>query len=62
MYFLKHIIHQIVDEDEVQEINDFFSDTENFSFEEARREFDEDEFSDEEIRILRANYISKIGN
>tara|TARA_B100000131_G_scaffold320166_1_gene367629 strand:- start:1378 stop:3570 length:2193 start_codon:yes stop_codon:yes gene_type:complete len=59
---LQHIIHQIVDEDEVQEINDFFSDTENFSFEEARDEFDEDEFSDEEIRILRANYISKIGN
>lgn len=59
---LSHIIHQIIDEDEVNEINNFFSGTEHFSFEEARKEFEEDEFTDNEIRILRANFISKIGN
>ena len=36
--------------------------TEGFSFDEARVEFDEDEFNDDEIRLLRIDFISKIAN
>ena len=59
---MNHIIHSMMDIDEIDEINDFFKETENFSFDEARVEFDEEEFTDEEIRILRINFISQIAN
>ena len=36
--------------------------TENFSFDDARVKFEEDEFNDEEIRLLRINFISQIAN
>ena len=59
---LKHILNQMMDEDELNEIHDFFKETDNFSFDEARIEFDEDEFSDDEIRLLRIDFISQIAN
>ena len=43
-------------------IIDFFKESENFSFDEAREEFEEDEFSDDEIRLLRIEFISSVGN
>tara|TARA_B000000475_G_scaffold76330_1_gene61557 strand:+ start:770 stop:922 length:153 start_codon:yes stop_codon:yes gene_type:complete len=46
----------------LEEIHDFFKSTEEFSFDEARQEFEEDEFTDDEIRILRIDFISKVGN
>ena len=59
---LSHIIDEMMDEEELNEIHDFFKTTEDFSFDEARQEFDEDEFNDDEIRILRIDFISKVGN
>jgi ATP-dependent DNA helicase RecQ len=59
---LSHIINDMMDEEELSEIHDFFKTTKEFSFDEAREEFDEDEFTDDEIRILRIDFISKVGN
>ena len=59
---LSHIIDEMMDEEELNEIHDFFKTTEDFSFDEARQEFDEDEFNDDEIRLLRIDFISKVGN
>ncbi len=59
---LSHIIKNMMEDDEIEEINEFFKETENFSFDDARVEFDEDEFNDEEIRLLRINFISQIAN
>ena len=59
---LSHIINNMMDEEELEEIHDFFKETEEFSFDEARKEFGEDEFTDEEIRILRIDFISKVAN
>ena len=59
---LSHIIDEMMDQEELNEIHDFFKTTEDFSFDEARQEFDEDEFNDDEIRILRIDFISKVGN
>ena len=59
---LSHIIGEMMENDELNEIHDFFKTTEEFSFDEAREEFDEDEFTDDEIRILRIDFISKVGN
>ena len=41
-----HIINETYNE-ELEEIHDFFKNTENFSFDEAREEFDEEEFTDD---------------
>ena len=59
---LDHIIIDMMEEEEREEIHDFFKETEEFSFDEARVEFDEDEFSDNEIRLLRIDFISKVAN
>jgi len=59
---LDHIILDMMEEDEREDIHDFFKETEEFSFDEARVEFDEDEFNDDEIRLLRIDFISKIAN
>ena len=59
---LSHIINNMMDEEELEEIHDFFKTTEEFSFDEARQEFEEDEFTDDEIRILRVDFISKVAN
>ena len=40
----------------------FFKITENFSFDEARLEFEEEVFSDDEIRLLRIDFISQVAN
>ena len=59
---LSHIISDMMEEEEQEEIHDFFKETEDFSFDEARVEFEEDEFNDEEIRLLRIDFISKVAN
>lgn len=59
---MSHIIREMMDDDELEEIHDFFKETEEFSFDEAREEFEEDEFTDDEIRILRIDFISKVAN
>ena len=59
---LDHIILDMMEEDEREDIHDFFKETDEFSFDEARIEFDEDEFNDDEIRLLRIDFISKIAN
>ena len=59
---LSHIIFEMIDKDERQDIHDFFSETEGFSFDEARVEFDEDIFNDDEIRLLRIDFISQVAN
>jgi len=59
---LSHIILEMMEQDEREDIHDFFKETEEFSFNEARVEYEEDEFSDEEIRLLRIDFISKVAN
>ena len=43
-------------------ISDFFKESKHFSLEEAREEFLEEEYSDEELRIARIQFISNEGN
>ena len=59
---LSHIINNMMEDEEVEEIHEFFKETDNFSFDDARVEFEEDEFTDDEIRLLRINFISQIAN
>lgn len=59
---LQYMLDEMIDDYEQEELFDFFKDSKNFSIEEAREEYEEDEYSDEELRIARIQFISKIGN
>ena len=59
---LSHIILEMIDEEEREDIHDFFKETENFSFDEARVQYEEDVFNDDEIRLLRIDFISQVAN
>ena len=59
---LQYMLDDMIDDYEQEEVFDFFKESENFSLEEAREEFAEDEYSDEELRISRIQFISKVGN
>ena len=59
---LQYMLDSMIDDYEQEELWDFFKESENFSLEEARQEFSEEEYSDEQIRIARVQFISNIGN
>ena len=45
-----------------EELEAFYRTSEEASFEEARNEFDEDEYTDEELRLFRIKFISDVAN
>ncbi len=59
---LGHILLDMIDEEEREDIHSFFKETEAFSFDEARVKYEEDIFSDDEIRLLRIDFISQVAN
>lgn len=59
---LSHIILEMMHEEEREDIHNFFKETERFSFDEARLEYEEDIFNDDEIRLLRIDFISQVAN
>ena len=59
---IKYLLDNMMEEYEQEELSDFFKESNNFSLEEARLEYSEEEYSDTEIRIARINFITTIGN
>ena len=59
---LQYMLDDMMDDYEQEELSDFFKSSKNFSLEEARKEFLEEEYSDEELRISRIQFISNVGN
>ncbi|MDR3094540.1 MAG: DNA helicase RecQ [Bacteroidales bacterium] len=59
---LDYYINQILDEDHRDEIYDYFRNAETESIEDAIRVLGEDEFSEEDIRLMRVKFISELGN
>ncbi len=54
-------IHDILDEDQQEEIHDYFMESESDSIEDAIEEFDGD-YDDEELRLYRIKFISEVAN
>jgi ATP-dependent DNA helicase RecQ len=59
---LDHIIFEMMHQEEREDIHEFFKETEKFSFDEARIEYEEEVFNDDEIRLLRIDFISQVAN
>ena len=59
---LDHIILEMMHQEEREDIHEFFKETKKFSFDEARIEYEEEIFNDDEIRLLRIDFISQVAN
>lgn len=58
---INYYINEILDEDNQEEIYDYFSEAETDSIEEAYREFDGD-YTEEELRLMRIKFMSEMAN
>ena len=59
---LNYYIDEYVDPYHQEEIFEYFRKAESDSIEEALRELGEDEFNEEEIRLMRIKFMSELGN
>jgi len=58
-----YYINSVMDSDHQQDIYDYFmEDAENESVEAALKELGEENYSEEEIRLMRIKFISELGN
>jgi ATP-dependent DNA helicase RecQ len=58
---LGYYIDDILDEDQQEEIHEYFLESETDNIEDAQREFD-GEYEDEELRLYRLKFISEVAN
>ncbi|MBO4665059.1 MAG: DNA helicase RecQ [Bacteroidaceae bacterium] len=58
---IDYFVEEVMDEDSVDDIYDFFRKSETGDIEEAMKELDGD-FSEEEIRLIRVKFISEMAN
>ncbi len=59
---INYYINEYVDEYHQEEIHDYFIEAETDSIETALEELGEDEFSEDEIRLMRIKFLSDVGN
>tara|TARA_Y100000782_G_scaffold115406_1_gene158003 strand:+ start:5230 stop:7431 length:2202 start_codon:yes stop_codon:yes gene_type:complete len=59
---IDYYINNVLDEDHQEEIFDYFLEAEDDSIEAALEELGEDEYTEEEIRLMRIKFLSEYGN
>jgi ATP-dependent DNA helicase RecQ len=60
---IDYFINNVMDKDHQQEIYDYFmEEAENESVEDALKELGEDNYTEEEIRLMRIKFLSELGN
>ena len=59
---INYYINDEMDEDLQDEVYDYFSEAETDSIQDALDELGEDEYSEDNIRLMRMKYISEVGN
>jgi ATP-dependent DNA helicase RecQ len=59
---INYYIDEQVDEDKQEEVFDYFKQAETDSVAEALKELGEDDYTEEEIRLMRLKFMSELGN
>jgi len=59
---LDYYINDILDEERQQEVYDYFREAESESLQDAIEELGQDDFSEEDIRLMRIKFMSEMGN
>jgi len=59
---IDYFLHEIMDEEHIDEIFDYFNSAETDKIEPALKELGEDDYSEIEVRMVRIKFLSEIGN
>ncbi|NQY68457.1 MAG: ATP-dependent DNA helicase RecQ, partial [Flavobacteriales bacterium] len=59
---INYYIDNEIDNDKVDEIYEYFNEAETDSVQDAIEELGEDDFTEEEIRLVRIKFMSELGN
>ncbi len=59
---IRYYINQVIDLDKQEEIFDYFQTAETDSYMKALQELGEDDYTEEEIRLMRIRFMSEMGN
>jgi ATP-dependent DNA helicase RecQ len=59
---LDYYIDEVLDEEHQQEVYDYFREAESESIQDAIDELGEEEYSEEDIRLMRIKFLSEMGN
>ncbi|MFW5707619.1 MAG: DNA helicase RecQ [Bacteroidota bacterium] len=59
---IRYYINEMIDEDKQDEIFDYFKTAETDSYKAALEELGEDDYTEEEIRLMRIKFLSEMGN
>lgn len=59
---IDYYINDVIDDDHQEEVFDYFREAENDSVDAALAELGEDEYSEEDIRLMRIKFLSDMGN
>ncbi len=59
---IDYYIDEVLDEDHQEEVFDYFREAEDDSIQSALDELGDDEYNEEEIRLMRIKFISEMGN
>lgn len=59
---INYYIDEVMDREKQEEVYEYFRDAENDSVSEALNELGENDYSEEEIRLMRIKFISEFGN
>ena len=59
---IDYYLNEIMDDDKLEEIYEYFREAETESIDEALAELGEEYFSEEEIRLVRIKFFSELAN
>ncbi len=59
---LDYYINSVLDEEQIDDIFEYFREAETDSVEDAIAELEEDDYSEEEVRLVRIKFLSEMGN
>jgi ATP-dependent DNA helicase RecQ len=59
---IQYYINEVIDEERQDEVFDYFKTAENDSIESAINELGENEYTEEEVRLMRIKFMSEVGN
>jgi len=59
---IRYYINEVVEPDKQEEIFEYFKTAETDSFETALKELGEDDYTEEEVRLMRVRFMSEMGN
>jgi len=59
---IDYFLEEIMDDDHIAAVEDYFREAETDNIHDALKELGEDDFTEEEVRLVRVKFLSEMGN